>query len=947
MSDLTRIKAVKEKNISMIKDFGIKGMGIGYKKVGDKTTDELSLILFVEKKLEKKDISLDKLLPAKIEDVTCDVVEIGNVIPLAYDTNIRPIIGGYSVGHYNITAGTIGTIVYRNGKRHVLSNNHVLADTNAATLGDAIYQPGPFDGGTAADTVANLTDYIPLDDYVKVDCAIAEIVNDGIASDVGVWGSGIVNYVTPALGTMVYKSGRTTCESSGVILYTHVSVDVTYSIGTYQIDDCFATAVMSSGGDSGSLGRIDGDTACGLLFAGSASYTIYNYMSNVVNALGITFEYVAPPPPTPPIDLIPTESPDFNYIFYPDVSASASMTITNISTGPITPQLSFVGVEDDPWYETLRISDDITVTNIKEWTGVIAAGATKTLYLYSKCTKEGFSGIYDGSYWANSGFAIADGNLINNEDETVAAIDADTALAGSTLTLNLGVGETKEFTRLKMAVDATDPEVVFDIQYSDDNVTYVTVYTGADTSVCGRRRQITWWWNAAGAHRYWRIKKTNAATAGGNICEVQWLLFDTHDIDTDQIYGDHKAILHDATGFMADYEVRTNVMVAIDTISRQNYTMAIGKIGKHSKKIANNIIKNGNTMQLYYIPTATFSGHINGKADLQVERRVWDIKCMFSSQKRYLQYILNADGLSASQWPYEVRTIWLPPYGPDNVGWYVTNYDFWHSYGHSLYMMYDNRCYKIDDIQPAYYGEELVAMHGRFILQSDMVNLTTDPRNYLLTNRQGNFTQFPVNGYSLANGGLYLDRTTSEQRPIRWIGALPDYIFSKPLNEFNNPTPYSLTGTIADDTYPAGEAMIVEDWTDPEHSNFVTAFEVAFAKRAKAGTLNSLYFQMDRFYNWIGFCDANTSTAMDIVNYVIQLYLDEDCLIPVKLLLDRSGPYTQVENKFATSSISVAGLVTLKALGSSIVVDSHAYPTPKKLYVRYIPEDNHIAYYYP
>src|SRR5437899_2107843 len=62
--------------------------------------------------------------------------------------------------HPSITAGTIGARV-RDALGHVyiLSNNHVLANSNNANIGDPEYQPGPFDGGTAADQIATLTDF--------------------------------------------------------------------------------------------------------------------------------------------------------------------------------------------------------------------------------------------------------------------------------------------------------------------------------------------------------------------------------------------------------------------------------------------------------------------------------------------------------------------------------------------------------------------------------------------------------------------------------------------------------------------------------------------------------------------------------------------------------------------------------------------------------------------
>ena len=55
---------------------------------------------------------------------------------------------GGSVGHFEITAGTIGAIARdkKTGRDVILSNNHVLANENAAKIGDAILQAGVIDG---------------------------------------------------------------------------------------------------------------------------------------------------------------------------------------------------------------------------------------------------------------------------------------------------------------------------------------------------------------------------------------------------------------------------------------------------------------------------------------------------------------------------------------------------------------------------------------------------------------------------------------------------------------------------------------------------------------------------------------------------------------------------------------------------------------------------------
>ena len=80
-----------------------------------------------------------------------DLAYVGRVVkravPGLQDEN-RPLRIGCSVGHFRITAGTLGCIV-RNSKGDmlILSNNHVLADENRARKGDAILQPGDLDGG--------------------------------------------------------------------------------------------------------------------------------------------------------------------------------------------------------------------------------------------------------------------------------------------------------------------------------------------------------------------------------------------------------------------------------------------------------------------------------------------------------------------------------------------------------------------------------------------------------------------------------------------------------------------------------------------------------------------------------------------------------------------------------------------------------------------------------
>ena len=68
----------------------------------------------------------------------------------------RPNIpAGVSIGHYAVTAGTLGAVVFDNntGEPLILSNNHVLANSNQGAIGDAILQPGTTDHGLRPDDV--------------------------------------------------------------------------------------------------------------------------------------------------------------------------------------------------------------------------------------------------------------------------------------------------------------------------------------------------------------------------------------------------------------------------------------------------------------------------------------------------------------------------------------------------------------------------------------------------------------------------------------------------------------------------------------------------------------------------------------------------------------------------------------------------------------------------
>src|SRR5258705_12318995 len=111
----------------------------------------------------------------------------------------RPIDLGVSGGnihsftkhHKFCFSGTLGSMVQDgNGKQFILSNNHVLDDTNKAKHGDLIVQPGLADVQcvqTPSDAVANSTRAVKINfsgGTNTVDAAISEVLPSDVSSDI-------------------------------------------------------------------------------------------------------------------------------------------------------------------------------------------------------------------------------------------------------------------------------------------------------------------------------------------------------------------------------------------------------------------------------------------------------------------------------------------------------------------------------------------------------------------------------------------------------------------------------------------------------------------------------------------------------------------------------------------------------------------------------------------
>src|SRR3989454_111997 len=307
------VRSVKAANEAAIfARANVVGVAVGNKVIGGRETNEACIVVFVEAKRPEAQLRHRDIVPKALGGVRTDVVETGRFRALraTQTTNmdrtkrIRPAPGGVSVGHFQVTAGTLGVLARRSGRPVILSNNHVLANQNAARVGDPILQPGPADGGRLQDTIARLVDFVPIQFKERepgpiarflarlfgpllraagwglkrlpsghsnlVDAAVAEPIETRLVAP-DILGIGRVRGTKePDIGMRVRKSGRTTGVTEGRITAIDAVVEVDYGGPTAIFREQIVSDLLSKGGDSGSLVVDEVRHAAHLLFAGPA-----------------------------------------------------------------------------------------------------------------------------------------------------------------------------------------------------------------------------------------------------------------------------------------------------------------------------------------------------------------------------------------------------------------------------------------------------------------------------------------------------------------------------------------------------------------------------------------------------------------------------------------------------------------------------------------------------
>lgn len=311
----------------------VVGVGIGHKKTGGNKLEGLSLVTLVRAKMPVDSLPKGATIPPVLGGFQTDVVEVGHLRAMTSRLERwRPAVGGISTGHFQVTAGTLGCLVYDlvSGEPLILSNNHVLANSNACSVYNPVLQQGRIDGGIAGeDTLANLSRFIPIrfqgeasaiklpeflirlglllaswfkNEKLKqffegllprinyMDAAVAKPLNPQMVVP-EVLGIGIPSGTADAILDMqVRKSGRTTGVTEGTIEVLNATVNISYGDNqSARFEDQIITSTMCMGGDSGSVLFSAGTSqVIGLLFGGSSLVTIYSPIEPILSALKVS-----------------------------------------------------------------------------------------------------------------------------------------------------------------------------------------------------------------------------------------------------------------------------------------------------------------------------------------------------------------------------------------------------------------------------------------------------------------------------------------------------------------------------------------------------------------------------------------------------------------------------------------------------------------------------------
>lgn len=300
---ITEEEAVEVKDrheTSLLAKKNVIGVGVGPRN----KRGETSVIVLVEKKEDIGALSEDDMIPTYIDGVRTDVLEIGEIKPMAgvHIERRRPVYGGTSAIWHKGTACTLGAIVYRDGVAYALQNTHCAnPHWKGAKIGDPIIQPSPNDGGKKTgnkDIIGYSSDYreLKLDGSTlnEFDSALVKLEVDSTKLYQEGLGGIKAEIAQVNVGDVVWKSGRTTGVQTSKVIAKDVTVAVNYGTdkpGLFknQIIAENTNGYFTSGGDSSSLVVNENRNPVGQIFAGSDKIAIFSPIATIMNHFNISF----------------------------------------------------------------------------------------------------------------------------------------------------------------------------------------------------------------------------------------------------------------------------------------------------------------------------------------------------------------------------------------------------------------------------------------------------------------------------------------------------------------------------------------------------------------------------------------------------------------------------------------------------------------------------------
>ena len=283
-ADLAAIKPVQEDNTAKLMTMpDVVGTGLGRSANG-----EAAILVLTRRPADG--------LPNKLDGVPVEQVVVGEVKAYGRPNKSLLLCGTSTANRLECATGTIGCVVSSGGNSYYLSNNHVFARENSASIGELVDAPGRYDAKpkcSPSPSCGSLADFEPINfsgnSIMDAAIALVDTSRHYSCSEAGGYAPSST-VVAPSVGLAVKKSGRTSGVTHATIQAINVTIQVQYSarLATF-VGQIMMPAAFIRSGDSGALMVTEtGNNPVGLCFAGGTGGSFANPIGPVLQRFNAT-----------------------------------------------------------------------------------------------------------------------------------------------------------------------------------------------------------------------------------------------------------------------------------------------------------------------------------------------------------------------------------------------------------------------------------------------------------------------------------------------------------------------------------------------------------------------------------------------------------------------------------------------------------------------------------